>query len=80
VHPLQICALLALSGFALYRQSTPSRVQEGIARFWLPLIYAGIGLLAGGFGEILVLIALMMIPQIVVVRQRAKALARAVPQ
>lgn len=60
MSPIEIIALLALVGYAVYRQTRQSEV-SGSARFNLAIIYAVAGLLIGGFtlphtpAEILVL-------------------------
>jgi hypothetical protein len=61
MSPLAIVALLALTGYAIYRQSQKHEV-VGSGRFTLAIIYAVVGLAVGGFsrpdtwGEVLVLV------------------------
>ena len=48
MSPIEIIALLALVGFAIYRQTRQSEVLGG-SRFTLAVIYAIAGILIGGF-------------------------------
>ncbi len=48
MSPIEIIALIALSAFAVYRQTTVSEVR-GHGRFTLAIIYAVIGLVVGGW-------------------------------
>jgi hypothetical protein len=48
MSPIEITALLALVGFAIYRQSRRHEVL-GASRFKLPLLYAVAGVVVGGF-------------------------------
>ena len=48
MSPLQILVLVALTAYAIYRQSIRHEV-VGRTRFKLAIIYAVVGLLAGGF-------------------------------
>ena len=48
--PIEIIALLALAGYAVYRQTRQQEV-IGDTRFKLAIIYAIVGLLAGGFSR-----------------------------
>jgi hypothetical protein len=48
MSPIQIVILVALCVFAVYRQSRRSEV-VGRSRFKLAVIYAGVGIVAGGF-------------------------------
>ncbi|HYP84145.1 hypothetical protein [Variovorax sp.] len=45
----QVAVLLALSIYAIYRQSIRHPVAHGLARFKLAFIYAAVGLVVGGF-------------------------------
>jgi hypothetical protein len=48
VSPLELIAILALTGFAVYRQSKVNEV-TGRDRFKLAVIYGAVGLIIGGF-------------------------------
>jgi hypothetical protein len=48
MSPIEITALLALIGFAIYRQSRRHEI-VGATRFKLPLVYAVVGVVVGGF-------------------------------
>jgi hypothetical protein len=48
MSPIEIIALMALAGYAVYRQTTVSEVHEH-GRFKLALIYAVVGIVVGGF-------------------------------
>ncbi len=48
MSPIEIIAPIALAAFAVYRQTTVSEV-SGRGRFSLAIIYAGIGLVIGGW-------------------------------
>jgi hypothetical protein len=48
MSPFELVAILALTGFAVYKQSKVSQV-NGRDRFRLPIIYAAVGLVIGGF-------------------------------
>jgi hypothetical protein len=50
MSPFAIAALLALTGYAIYRQSLRQHV-TGHARFKLAIIYAVVGLAIGGFSR-----------------------------
>jgi hypothetical protein len=49
VSPLEIVAILALTGWAIYRQTKVSEVSAGFGRFRMAIIYAAAGLVIGGF-------------------------------
>jgi hypothetical protein len=73
----EILAILALTIYAIYRQT---RVDEivGKTRFKMAIIYGIVGVCVGGFGqgfgEVLVMIALMIAVQAELVWRRAQAL------
>ena len=46
---VEVLAILALTGWAIYRQSVVAEVSPGLDRFKMALIYAGVGLVVGGF-------------------------------
>jgi hypothetical protein len=46
---VEILAILALTGWAIYRQTIVAEVSPGLGRFKMALIYAGVGLVVGGF-------------------------------
>jgi hypothetical protein len=48
MSPIEITALLALAGYAVYRQTRQNEV-IGESRFKLAIIYAVVGLVVGGF-------------------------------
>ncbi len=48
MSPIEIIALVALAGYAVYRQTTVSEVREQ-GRFKLAIIYAVVGIAVGGF-------------------------------
>jgi hypothetical protein len=50
MSPLAIVALLALTGYAVYRQSQRHEI-TGKGRFKLAIIYAIVGLVVGGFSQ-----------------------------
>jgi hypothetical protein len=50
MSPLAILALLALTGYAIYKQTQRHEV-TGRARFKLAIIYAVVGLVIGGFSQ-----------------------------
>ena len=50
MSPLNIAILVAMTVFAVYRQSTRTEV-VGATRFKLALIYAAVGLVVGGFHQ-----------------------------
>ena len=62
MSPIEITALLALAGYAVYRQTRQHEV-VGSSRYKLAIIYAIVGLVVGGFSrpdswaEVLVLVA-----------------------
>lgn len=47
--PLEIVAILALTAWAVYRQTVVSQVTFSGARFKMAIIYAAVGLAVGGF-------------------------------
>lgn len=49
MSPLEIAAIIALSGWAVYKQTIVTEVVMSRARFKLAIIYAGAGLVVGGF-------------------------------
>ena len=50
MSPIEIIALLALAGYAVYRQTRQTEV-IGHSRFKLAIIYAIVGLVVGGFSR-----------------------------
>jgi hypothetical protein len=50
MSPIEIVALLALTGYAIYKQTQRTEV-TGSGRFKLAIIYAVIGLAIGGFSQ-----------------------------
>jgi hypothetical protein len=50
MSPLEIVILLAMTGYAIYRQTQRHEV-TGTGRFKLAIIYAVVGLLVGGFSR-----------------------------
>jgi hypothetical protein len=49
MSPLEIVAILVLTGWAIYRQTKVSEVSSGFGRFRMAIIYAAVGLVVGGF-------------------------------
>ena len=49
MSPLEIVAILVLTGWAIYRQTKVSEVSPGFGRFRMAIIYAAVGLVVGGF-------------------------------
>jgi hypothetical protein len=49
VSPLEIVAILALTGWAIYRQTKVSKLSLDFGRFRMAIIYAVAGLVIGGF-------------------------------
>lgn len=47
--PLEILAILALTGWAVYKQTKISEVSGGYGRFKTAVVYAAVGLAVGGF-------------------------------
>ena len=70
MSPIEIIALLALAGYAVYRQTRQNEV-IGNTRFKLAIIYAVVGLLVGGFSrpdswiEVLLLVGGLVLSAIV---------------
>ena len=49
MSPLEIVAILALTGWAVYRQTKVSKLSLDFGRFKMAIIYAVVGLVIGGF-------------------------------
>jgi hypothetical protein len=49
MSPLDLIILLALVGWAIYKQSQVAEVRTGLGRFTMALLYAAMGLVVGGF-------------------------------
>jgi hypothetical protein len=47
--PLEIAAILALTAWAVYRQTVVAEITLSPARFRMAAVYAVVGLLVGGF-------------------------------
>lgn len=49
MSPIEIVAILAMTGYAIYTQTKVSEITGGGARFKMAVIYAIVGLAVGGF-------------------------------
>jgi len=49
MSPIEIVAIVAMTGYAIYKQTVVSVVATSNQRFKLAIIYGIIGLIAGGF-------------------------------
>lgn len=51
MSPLEVIAILALSAWAIYKQTVVAEVSTTLARFKMAGIYAAVGLAIGGFNQ-----------------------------
>jgi hypothetical protein len=49
MSPLEIAAIVLMTGYAIYRQTVVSEVSSGAGRFKLAIIYGIVGIAVGGF-------------------------------